>query len=407
MKRLARILLVAVVMAVMPAAAQDKHPAGHGTAPGQPSASRKAGSAADDLEDLKSLTMDSIQQEGKVRELAPGAVRIAPERQQLIGVRLGKAEQRTIEKVVRTVGRVDYDEKRIGIVSPKIGGWIEELYVDFTGRQVKKGEPLLTIYSPELVSTQEEYLLALRARGGWSKSPFPEVADSGALLVESARRRLKLWDITDAQIESLEKSGQVQRTLTLYSPFSGVVLEKAATRGMYIMPGATLYKLADLSVVWLIADIYEYELPHIRLGQQAAMRLSYLPGEVFTGRAIYIYPYLDAQTRTAKVRFEFANPHGKLKPEMFADVEIKIALGSRLVVAEGAIIDTGTRTVAIIALGSGYFEPREVKLGARVDGWVEVLEGLKAGEQVVTSANFLIDSESKLKDAVGGGGHNH
>ncbi len=404
MTRLACIVLLAVACAALPAAAQDKHPAGHGAAAPKQNPPEKA---ADELDDLKGLTMDSIRKEGKAQELAPGTVRISPERQQLIGVRLGKAEQRTIDKVVRTVGRVDYDEKRIGIVSPKIGGWIEELYVDFTGRRVKKGEPLLTIYSPELVSTQEEYLLALRARGGWSKSPFPEVADGGALLVESARRRLKLWDITDAQIESLEKSGQVQRTLTLYSPFSGVVLEKMATRGLYIMPGTALYKVADLSVVWLIADVYEYELPHIRLGQQAAVRLSYFAGEVFTGKAIYIYPYLDAQTRTAKVRFEFANPRGKLKPEMFADVEIKVNLGSRLVVAEGAIIDTGARTVAIVDLGSGYFEPRDVKLGARADGWVEVLEGLKAGEQVVTSANFLIDSESKLKDAVGGGGHNH
>ena len=404
MTRLAWIILMSTALAALPLCAQDKHPAGHGTVPTAP---RPPKPDANDLEELKSLTMDAVREEGKTQELAPGTVRIEPERQQLIGVRLGRAEKRSLDKVVRTVGRVDYDEKRIGIVSPKVGGWIEDLYVDFTGRQVKKGEPLLTLYSPELVSTQEEYLLALRARGEWSKSSFPEVADSGALLVESARRRLKLWDISDAQIRSLETSGQVQRTLTLYSPFSGVVLEKTATRGMYIMPGAALYKVADLSVVWLIADIYEYELPHIRLGQQAAMRLSYFPGEVFTGRAIYIYPYLDSQTRTAKVRFEFPNPQGKLKPEMFADVEITVKLGARLVVAEEAVIDTGTRTVAIVSLGSGYFEPREVKLGARADGWVEVLEGLKEGEQVVTSANFLIDSESKLKDAVGGGGHHH
>jgi Cu(I)/Ag(I) efflux system membrane fusion protein len=179
-----------------------------------------------------------------------------------------------------------------------------------------------------------------------------------------------------------------------------------ATLGMFIMPGAALYRVADLSVVWLIADVYEYELPHIRLGQQAAIRLSYFAGEVFTGRAIYIYPYLDAQTRTVKVRFEFPNPHGKLKPEMFADVSITINLGTRLAVAEGAVIDTGERTVAIVSRESGYFEPREVKLGARANGWVEVLSGLTAGEQVVTSANFLIDSESRLKDAVGGG-HSH
>jgi Cu(I)/Ag(I) efflux system membrane fusion protein len=300
------------------------------------------------------------------------------------------------------VGRVDYDEKRLTTISPKIGGWIEDLYVDFTGRFVQQGEPLLTIYSPELVSTQEEYLLALRAKKELVKSPFSEIASSGNSLAESARRRLKLWDITDDQIKALEESGQPKKTVTLYSPFSGIVLEKVAYKGMNIMPGLALYKLADLSVVWVYADIYEYELPFIRLGQQATVQLSYLPGEAFTGRAIYIYPSLDPSTRTAKVRFELPNPHGKLKPEMYANVEIKVHLGSKLAVPEGAIIDTGIRQMAIIDKGSGYFEPREVKVGAKVDDYYEVIKGLKAGERVVTSANFLIDSESKLKEAVGG-----
>jgi len=361
--------------------------------------------------DMKSLTMESIQKEGKMKEVAPGAVQISPEKQQLIGVKIGTAEMKPLEKVIRTVGRVDYDEKRIVTVSPKIGGWIEDLFVDFTGKYVMKGDPLLTIYSPELVSTQEEYLIALRAKKDLAKSPFPEVAGSGNSLAESAKRRLKLWDISDDQIKALEESGQVKKTLTLHSPFSGFVLEKAAYNGMNVMPGMALFKLADLSVVWLYADIYEYELPFIRLGQQASVQLSYIPGETFTGKAIYIYPSLSPETRTAKVRFEIPNPQGRLKPEMYANVEIKVHLGQKLAVPEGAIIDTGLRQIAIIDKGSGYFEPREVKVGTKVDNYYEVIKGLKAGERVVTSANFLIDSESKLKEAIGGmagtehGGH--
>jgi Cu(I)/Ag(I) efflux system membrane fusion protein len=352
--------------------------------------------------EMKGLTMESIQKEGKVQEVSPGTVQISPERQQLIGVKFGTVEMKPLEKIIRTVGRVDYDEKRIVTVSPKVGGWIEDLYVDFTGRYVREGEPLLTIYSPELVSTQEEYLLALRAKKSLTKSPFPEVAGSGESLAESAKRRLKLWDISDDQIKVLEESGQAKKTLTLYSPFSGFVLEKSASKGMNVMPGMALYKLADLSVVWLYADIYEYELPFIRLGQQAMIQLSYLPGETFTGKAIYIYPSLNPETRTAKVRFEIPNSRERLKPEMYANVEIKVRLGQKLAVPEGAIIDTGIRQLAIIDKGNGYFEPREVKVGSKVDNYYEVVKGLKAGERVVTSANFLIDSESKLKEAMGG-----
>ncbi len=356
---------------------------------------------ADNME-MKSLTMESIQKEGKMQEVAPGTVQISSERQQLIGVKIGTVEMRSLQKVIRTVGRVDYDEKRIVTVSLKIGGWIEDLYVDFTGKFVRKGEPLLTIYSPELVSTQEEYLLALRAKKSLIKSPFPEVAGSGESLAESARRRLKLWDITDEEIKRLEESGQAKKTVTIYAPFTGFVLEKSAYKGMNVMPGMALYKLADLSVVWLYADIYEYELPYIRLGQQASIQLSYIPGDTFTGKAIYIYPSLNPETRTAKVRFEIPNSHERLKPEMYANVEVKVRLGQKLAVPEGAIIDTGIRQMAIIDKGSGYFEPREVKVGAKVDNYYEVISGLKAGERVVTSANFLIDSESKLKEAVGG-----
>jgi Cu(I)/Ag(I) efflux system membrane fusion protein len=371
---------------------------------------KKEARKAEEL-DMKSLTMESIQKEGKMQEVAPGTVQITPEKQQLIGVKIGTVEMKPLEKVIRTVGRVDYDEKSLVTISPKIGGWIEDLHVDFTGRHVRQGEPLLTIYSPELVSTQEEYLLALQARKDLVKSPFPEVAASGNSLAESAKRRLKLWDISDDQIKTLEESGQAKKTLTLYSPFSGFVLEKSAYKGMNVMPGMALYKLADLSFVWVLADIYEYELPFIRLGQEASIQISYIPGEIFRGKAIYIYPSLNPETRTAKVRFEIPNSHERLKPEMYANVEIKVRLGQKLAVPEGAIIDTGLRQMAIVDKGSGYFEPREVKVGAKVDNYYEVIKGLKAGERVVTSANFLIDSESKLKEALGGmagmehGGH--
>jgi len=369
-----------------------------GTAPseGVKPAAQKAEKAKDTgMDEMKGLTMEAVQKEGKAMEVPPGAVQISPERQQLIGVKFGKVEQKSLDKVIRTVGRFDFDEKRLVTISPKIGGWIEDLYVDFTGKYVKRGERLLTIYSPDLVSAQEEYLIALRTA---------KALGSRDSLVESARRRLKLWDISDGQIKALEEKGQVGKTLTLHSPFSGFVLEKMAFQGMNVMPGMALYKLADLSVVWLYADIYEYELPLIRLGQEAAIELSYYPGEVFRGKVIYIYPYLDPATRTAKVRFEFPNPHGKLKPDMYANVQIKIPLGTKLAVPEGAIIDTGERQVAILDRGSGYFEPRKVKLGTKVDNYYVVLGGLKEGERVVTSANFLIDSESKFKEAVAGMG---
>jgi membrane fusion protein, copper/silver efflux system len=395
MKRLACVILIILPYLIF-GCGRGKEPSAHKDHPeGVQQAVKPEAKKAEKLDmEMQGLTMESIQKEGKMQDVSAGAVQISPEKQQLIGVKIGTAEMKPLEKVIRTVGRVDYDEKRIVTVSPKIGGWIEDLYVDFTGDYVKKGSPLLTIYSPDLVTTQEEYLIALRAK--------KDLIKSGDLLLESAMRRLKLWDITDDQIKTLEETGQSKKTLTLYSPFTGFVLEKNAYKGMNVMPGMALFKLADLSVVWMIADIYEYELPFVRLGQQASVQLSYLPGETFTGKATYIYPALDPNTRTAKVRFEFTNPYGKLKPEMYANVEIKIRLGQKLVVPEGAVIDTGIRQIVIIDKGSGYFEPREVKVGPKVEDYYEVTKGLKAGERVVTSANFLIDSESKLKEAMGG-----
>jgi Cu(I)/Ag(I) efflux system membrane fusion protein len=333
-----------------------------------------------------------------------GLLQLSPDRQQMIGLKLGTVERRRLGKTIRAVGRVDYDEKRLVTVSPKIGGWIEELYVDFTGRQVKKGEPLLTIFSQELLATQEEYLVALKAKQELSKSHFPEVAASGNTLAEAARRRLKLLDISEEQIKGLEKSGQSRRTLTLFAPYNGVVVERLAYKGMNVMPGQALFKLADLSVVWLNAEIYEADVPFIRQGQQASVSLSYLPGESLMGRVIYVYPFLDPKTRTVRVRLELPNPEGRLKPEMYAQVQIESDQGERLVVPEGAVIDTGTRQVVFVARQPGAFERREIKAGIRAEDYVEVLSGLMAGDRVVTSANFLVDSESRFKEAVGGGG---
>ncbi|MDP2643602.1 MAG: efflux RND transporter periplasmic adaptor subunit [Desulfobacterales bacterium] len=327
-------------------------------------------------------------------------ITVTPERQQLIGVKTGTVITKYLRKIITTTGRVDYDERKVVIIAPKVGGWIEELYVNFIGAFVKAGAPLLTIYSPELVSTQEEYIVALRARKDLVKSLFPEVAESGNSIADSSLRRLKFWDISEEQIQRLEESGQVKKTLTLYSPYDGFVLETMAYKGLFVTPGAALFKLADISTLWIHADIYEYELPLIRLGQKANVRLSYLPGEVFVGKAIYIYPSLDPKTRTAKVRFEFDNRNLSLKPEMYADVDISIDLGRKVAIPEDAIIDTGRRQVVFIDKGSGVFEAREVKIGVKAEEHYEVITGVRPGERVVTSANFLIDSESKFKEAI-------
>ncbi|MFN3477392.1 MAG: efflux RND transporter periplasmic adaptor subunit, partial [Candidatus Methylomirabilales bacterium] len=332
----------------------------------------------------------------------PDAVLLSPIRQQLAGVRTGVVQVKDLEATVRTVGIVEYDERKVARIHPKIEGWIEKIFVDFTGKFVKKGDPLFSVYSPELVATQEEYLLALKAKRYLEGSPVQEVAKSGQSLLEAARRRLLLWDITEEQIQELEQTGKPKKSLMLYSPINGIVVKKEAYKGVFVKPEMELYTIADLSTIWIQADIYEYELPLIKVGQEATVSLSYYPGQVFKGKVIYIYPYLKDKTRTIRVRFEFPNtPDWKLKPEMFSNVEVKIKLGKKLAVPEEAVLDSGVRQIVFVAKGEGLFEPREVKLGAKVDNYYEVLSGLSKGEKVVTSANFLIDSESRLKAAMG------
>jgi Cu(I)/Ag(I) efflux system membrane fusion protein len=327
-------------------------------------------------------------------------IQLSPAQQQLIGVTYGTVEKRPLTRVIRTVGRVEYDERKLAEVTLKIAGWIQDLYADYTGKLVKKGQPLFTLYSPDLVTAQEEYLLALRTRAQLQNSSIPGARESAESLVRVSRNRMLLWDLTATQIRALEEASQPQIYQTIYSPLSGFIIEKTAFKGHRVEPGMTLYKIADLSTVWVYADIYEYELPFVHVGQEAKISLSYYPGKVFTATVAYLYPYLDEQTRTGRVRFELANtPDWTLKPAMYATAELEANLGEKLVIPDSAVLDSGVRQVVFVDKGDGHFAPQEVQLGSRVDHTVEVLAGLTVGERVVTSGNFLIDSESKLQAA--------
>lgn len=326
-------------------------------------------------------------------------IRLSPTQRQMIGVTSATVERTTLKKTIRAVTRVDFDERRLTDVTFKISGWVQDLFIDYTGKPVRIGEPLLTLYSPDLVTSQEEYLLALHTRDLLAHSSLPEARNGSQGLVEAARRRLLLWDLTPQQLKTLEERGSPQTSLTLFAPASGIVVEKMAVKGMRMEPGMKLYRIADLSTVWLYADIYEYEVPLVREGQTVTIALSYYPGEIFSGKITYIYPYLDTQTRTNKVRLEFVNPRGKLKPGMYANSEIEINLGSTLTLPESAVLQSGLRQLVFVDQGQGVFAPREIKLGVKADSRFVVLNGLTAGERVVTSGNFLLDSESKLQSA--------
>ncbi|MCW5968668.1 MAG: efflux RND transporter periplasmic adaptor subunit [Blastocatellales bacterium] len=336
--------------------------------------------------------------------LPPGTIQISPERQQLIGVQYGEAAQRYVSRTLRAVGRLAYDETGITHVHTKYEGWIEEVFVDFTGKLVAKGQPLVSIYSPELLQTQQEFLLARRGRIELAGSPYREASFGIGALYEAARKRLELWDLTEAQIQELERSGKPVRALPIYAPNGGFVTARNAFQRQRVTPETELYTISDLSRVWVIADIYEFEAPEIVLGQAAAVTLAYFPGRVYHGRVTYIYPQVDAATRTLKARIEIPNADFALKPDMYANVELKIDYGRHVVVPEEAVMDSGADQTVFVAREGGYFEPRRVRLGAKVDREYIVLAGLKAGERIVTSANFLIDSESRLKSAAGGMG---
>jgi len=331
-----------------------------------------------------------------------GVVRISPVVEQNMGVKVAPAERRTLSRRLRTVGRVAYDERRVTHVHTKVQGWVDKLFVDYEGQMVKRGEPLLQVYSPQLVSTQEELLLASRYRDQTEGSRFEDVAQGGEALFRATRRRLELFDISESDIRELLETGKVRKNLTLYAPNGGVVTQLMVREGMEVGPNSNLYTIADLSRVWVQADVYEYELPWIGVGDRAVADLSYLPGRIFEGQVAYVYPFLDPKTRTARVRLEFPNPDLALKPDMYANVSIETAPHPDvLAVPEQAVIRSGRRSLAIVSLGEGRFQPRRVELGLDSgDGWIEIRSGLEAGENVVTSGQFLIDSESKLQEAV-------
>lgn len=334
------------------------------------------------------------------QNMPAGTVQISPFKQQLIGVRTAPVTRRVLEKDIRTVGIVRPDESRIRKVHTKFPGWVDQLFVSYTGEPVRAGDPILSIYSPDLVSTQTEYLLARRGDQQLHGSPFPEAATGAKALLDAARRRLLLWDITPQQIRELEETGKPRMALTLHSPASGFVTVKDVYQGLYVTPDTELYTVVDLSRVWVLLDIYENEMPSVYLGMPVTLRLRSQPGDSITGTITYIYPYLDNQTRTNKARVEFDNPGLRFKPDMYATGEIHALLGERLVVPQDAVLDSGTRQIVFVALGDGFFEPRQVRLGERGDDYAEVLEGVREGEQVVVGANFMVDSESQLKAAL-------
>jgi RND family efflux transporter MFP subunit len=286
-------------------------------------------------------------------------------------------------------------------VHTKISGWIQNVTVDFVGKNVRRGQPLFTVYSPELVSTQKEYLLALKAQAQLGASRFEETRSGAGTLLAATRERLRLWDITDAQVAELERSGEPRKTLTLYSPFTGIVLERKAFPGQYVTPEMSAFKIADLSTIWVIGQIFEYELPLVKLGQEAQIELPYGGAQrMLSGRISYVYPEVDPTTRRVKVRIELKNPGLQFKPESYVTVVIHSAGGHLLAIPREAVIDTGARRYAILALGNGYFEPREITVGEPVNDFYPVLTGVSMGDRVVTSAQFLIDSETNLETAM-------
>lgn len=319
-----------------------------------------------------------------------GTVAVSPDKIQTLGVRTEAVSRRTIARTIQAVGTVAVDERRQFVVAPKFEAWIDTLKADTTGAAVKKGQPLMEVYSPELVLAQQEYDIARRGGGG-------------AALAEASLQRLRNLDVAEADVDRLRKGGKVSRTLTYRSPADGVIIEKTAVQGMRLMPGETLYRIADLSNVWLIADVFEQDLAYVKPGQPAKAAIASLPGKTFDGTVSFVYPTLAAGSRTAKVRIELPNPDGLLRPNLYATVRLDGdgRSGETLAIPDSALLDTGARQAVLVEAGEGRFQPRAVKAGTRADGYVQILSGLSEGEKVVVRANFLIDSEANLRSALG------
>lgn len=336
---------------------------------------------------------------GKQPHAIPGyaAVQIDPQRVQLLGIITEKVSIKNLKKTIRTVGIVEVDERLISTIQTKFTGWIEKLYVNFTGIPVKKGQPLFTVYSQDLFATQQEYLLALKDLEHPISGRFAqELKKASEELLQAARKRFALWDISDEQIKILEQTGQATKTLTMYSPVNGIVLKKNAFVGMNVEPGMELFAVADLSHVWILADVYENDMSLVKVGQKAQIIIPALPQHTITAEATYVSYVVETSTRTAKVRFESDNTDFLLKPGMYTRVDIDIPLGPSLAVKDEAVIDTGKRKIVFVAKGNGHFEPRDVRLGYKANSYYQVLDGLEEGEDVVLSSQFLLDSESRI-----------
>ena len=329
-----------------------------------------------------------------------GTVSIDPVPVQNIGVRTARAVRRTLFNPVHALGRVDYDEQRITRLHPRTHGWIEELYVETTGELISEDHMLLSIYAPQLVSTQQEYLLALRNLETLRLSPFPDVSQGAEMLVETALERLRLLGVPEHQIEEFTATREVSEKLHIHSPSEGIVTMVGAREGQYVTPQTELYTIADLSKIWVLVDIYEDDLPWVRVGDEASMTVAAAPGMLFEGQLTYIYPYAEAQTRTVKARLEFDNTEFTLKPDMFADVTIEASPQQNVIaIPSEAIVRSGLREQVFIVRDPGRFEPREVTIGVSSEGWTEIRDGIDVGEEIVASAQFLIDSESSLREA--------
>ena len=330
-----------------------------------------------------------------------GTVKISLDKVQLLGVRTEPAAERQLLRSVQAVGTIQANERLLYKVTPRFEGWIEKLHVNTTGQPVARGQPLMEVYSPELITAQDEYLIALRAIED-TRASGPEAQAVMQRLADGVLRRLRNWGISETELETLRKEGTARQLLTYRSPVAGVVLQKPSVQGMRFMPGEALYEIADLSSVWLVAEVFERDLGLVKTGQETQLRILAYPEREFSGKVVFISPTLEADTRTGRVRIELANPGGLLKPAMYGNVQIATAhpRGKVLAIPDSAVLDSGTRQVALVQRGEGLFEPRSVKLGMRADGYVEVLEGVASGEQVVVRANFLIDAESNLKAAL-------
>jgi Cu(I)/Ag(I) efflux system membrane fusion protein/cobalt-zinc-cadmium efflux system membrane fusion protein len=328
-------------------------------------------------------------------------VQISPQRLQSIGVKTGEVEQKLVEDEIRTTGNVAVDETRLTDVQVRFSGYIQKVFANATYQYIRKGQPLFTVYSPDLVATEREYLVAKQNQQQVVQSTVPGVVSGAASLLDAAAERLRQWGVPQQEIARLESTSQVQQELEVDSPVSGYITERSAFPSVAVQPGMRLYAIADLSTVWVQAQLFQNDLERIKVGAPATLTVNTYPGRTFAGRVDFIYPQVDMDTRTAKVRVVFSNSTQQLKPGMFVNVNLKIPMGRQLVIPASGILQSGTREIAFVERDDGYIEPREVQLGSRVGDDFIVLKGLKPGEQIVTSANFLIDSESQLQAALG------